>query len=65
MYASQVVNAVLLPVHVVALLLLAGDHLVMGSHAWGKYALTLGWLFLGLIIVSIFALAADWLMALG
>jgi Mn2+/Fe2+ NRAMP family transporter len=65
MYASQVVNAVLLPVHVVALLLLAGDTLVMGSHAWGKSALTVGWLFLGLIITSIFALAADWLLALG
>ena len=60
MYASQVVNAVLLPLHVIALLLLAGNRQIMGQHIGGPRALACGWFFLVLIIVSILALVASW-----
>lgn len=60
MYASQVVNAVLLPLHVIALLLLAGNRQIMGQHMAGPKALACGWFFLVLIIVSILALVASW-----
>ena len=60
MYASQVVNAVLLPLHVIALLLLAGNRQIMGQHIAGPKALACGWFFLVLIIVSILALVASW-----
>ena len=60
MYASQVVNAVLLPLHVIALLLLAGNRQIMGQHIAGPRALACGWFFLVLIIVSILALVASW-----
>ena len=60
MYASQVVNAVLLPLHVIALLLLAGNRQIMGQHIAGPKALACGWFFFVLIIVSILALVASW-----
>ena len=60
MYASQVVNAVLLPLHVIALLLLAGNRQIMGQHIGGPRALACGWFFLVLIIISILALVASW-----
>jgi len=60
MYASQVVNAVLLPLHVVALLLLAGNRQVMGAHLAGRWTLAAGWFFLALIVACVLALTVSW-----
>jgi Mn2+/Fe2+ NRAMP family transporter len=42
-YASQVVNAVVLPLHLVALLLLAGDGQLMGELRASRAEAVLGW----------------------
>ena len=60
MYASQVVNAVVLPLHIVALLLLAGNRKVMGSHRAANWTLAAGWSFLALVVACVLALAASW-----
>jgi len=59
-YASQVVNAVLLPLHVVALQLLASDPVVVGAARPGKLSLAWGWVGIVLIIVCVGALAVSW-----
>lgn len=56
-YLSQVVNAVLLPLHVVALLLLARDPAVIGAARPGPWAFTAGWVSLALILACVGALA--------
>ena len=60
-YASQVVNAVLLPLHVVALQLLASDPAVVGSAKPGRLSLGLGWLGVVLIVACVAALAVSWM----
>lgn len=65
MYASQVVNAVVLPVHVVALLLLAGDPAVMGQSVCGKGILRTGWVCLALVCVCVGALGVSWVVGGG
>jgi Mn2+/Fe2+ NRAMP family transporter len=60
-YSSQVVNAVMLPLHVVALLLLSRDASVMGSARSGTPALIAGWASIALIVGCIAALAWSWL----
>ena len=60
-YASQVVNAVLLPLHVVALLLLASDRGVIGEARPGRLSLGAGWVGVGLIITCVGALALSWI----
>jgi Mn2+/Fe2+ NRAMP family transporter len=60
MYASQVVNAVLLPLHVIALQMLASDPKIMGESKSGKLMLSLGWLAVVLIVACIGALAVSW-----
>lgn len=57
MYASQVVNAVLLPAHVVALQLLAADPAVMGSARDGWRQAVIGWAGVALIVACVGALA--------
>jgi Mn2+/Fe2+ NRAMP family transporter len=59
-YASQVVNAVLLPLHVIALQLLASDTAVVGSARPGRLSLAAGWVGVGLILACVGALAATW-----
>ena len=61
MFSSQVVNAVLLPLHVVALLLLARDERTMGSARTGTVATVTGWCCLGLIVACVAAMTVQWL----
>lgn len=60
-YASQVVNAVLLPLHVVALQLLAHDRTVTGDARPGRILLMSGWVGVLLIMACVVALAVSWL----
>jgi Mn2+/Fe2+ NRAMP family transporter len=56
-YSSQVVNAVILPFHVIALLLLARNADVMGASAIGKRTQLAGWASVTLIVACVAALA--------
>lgn len=60
-YASQVVNAVLLPLHVVALQMLASDSAVVGGAIPHRLSLAAGWIGVVLIISCIGALAVSWI----
>jgi Mn2+/Fe2+ NRAMP family transporter len=59
MYLSQVINAVLLPLHVIALVILARDAKVMGTLRIGSRARLLGWGSVLLIGACVAALAAS------
>ncbi|MFZ6750572.1 NRAMP family divalent metal transporter [Undibacterium sp. Ren11W] len=61
-YTSQVVNAVLLPLHVIALQLLARDVRIMGEARTGMPSLVAGWISIALIVACIAALIASWIM---
>ena len=56
-YTSQVVNAVLLPLHVIALQRLAGDASIMGDAQMGRWSRAAGWVSIVLIIACVMALA--------
>jgi Mn2+/Fe2+ NRAMP family transporter len=60
-YTSQVVNAVMLPLHVVALYLLASDAKVMGDARLGVKARIASWISIVLIVACIAALAVSWI----
>lgn len=62
-YASQVVNAVVLPLHVGALQFLANDPQVVGAARLGSVPLLLGWVGVALIIACVGAMAVSWLAA--
>ena len=49
-YTSQVVNAVVLPLHVIALQLLADDASIMGTARSGRWSRVAGWASIGLIL---------------
>lgn len=59
-YTSQVVNAVMLPLHVIALQLLARDRSIMGDAASGNKTQIAGWISIALIIMCISALIVSW-----
>ena len=59
MYLTQVVNAVLLPLHVVALVVLARDAQVMGELREGSVARVLGWTSVVLIVACVAALGVS------
>jgi Mn2+/Fe2+ NRAMP family transporter len=59
-YTSQVVNAVVLPLHVIALHLLASDASVMGGGRSGPWSRGAGWLSIGLVVACVGALAWSW-----
>lgn len=61
MYASQVVNAILLPLHAIALQMLASDPSIMGESKPGKLMLAAGWFGVVLIVACIGALAVSWI----
>jgi Mn2+/Fe2+ NRAMP family transporter len=60
-YSSQVVNAVLLPLHVIALQLLASDAGLMGDARSTPWARAGGWISITLIVACIGALGWSWL----
>jgi Mn2+/Fe2+ NRAMP family transporter len=62
-YTSQVVNAVMLPLHVVALYLLASNEVIMGEARIGQKARIASWVSIVLIIACIIALAVSWVRA--
>lgn len=62
-YSSQVVNAVMLPLHVIALQLLACNPEVMGEARSGNVSVIAGWVSIVLILACIAALAWSWIGA--
>ncbi len=60
-YTSQVVNAVLLPLHVIALQLLAGNGAIMGESRSGVWSRAGGWVSIALICACIGALGWSWI----
>jgi Mn2+/Fe2+ NRAMP family transporter len=64
-YLSQVVNAVVLPLHVIALLWLARDPVVMRDARPGRWVLSAGWVSLALILACVGALAWSWLSSIA
>ncbi len=59
-YSSQVVNAVLLPLHVIALQLLSSDATLMGDARSPGWVRVGGWISIALIIACIGALGWSW-----
>ena len=64
-YTSQVVNAVMLPLHVIALQLLARDPAVMGNARSTPASEVAGWVSVALITACVGALAWSWLGSLS
>jgi Mn2+/Fe2+ NRAMP family transporter len=60
-YSSQVVNAVLLPLHVIALQLLARDVKLMGSAHTNLSGQLAAWVSIALIVACIGALIWSWI----
>ena len=63
-YTSQVVNAVVLPLHVIALQLLANDASIMGAARPARWSRVAGWASIGLILACVAALAWSWVSGL-
>ena len=60
-YSSQVVNAVVLPAHLVALLLLAGNAEIMGEARSSPVSRTLGWMSLALVLACLGGMVWSWI----
>lgn len=60
-YTSQVVNAVMLPLHIIALHLLARDPAIMGDAKSSKSSIVLSLVSIALVISCICALISSWL----
>lgn len=60
-YTSQVVNAVLLPLHVIALQLLASDASITATVRPGRASRAAGWVSIALILACVGALAWSWI----
>jgi Mn2+/Fe2+ NRAMP family transporter len=58
-YSSQVVNAVLLPLHVIALRVLASDATIIGEARTPAWARVGGWVSIALILACIGALGRS------
>jgi Mn2+/Fe2+ NRAMP family transporter len=59
-YASQVVNAVILPLHVIALQVLSRDARVMGEARSGHVWQGIGWLGVMIVVACVAALGVSW-----
>ena len=62
-YTSQVVNAVMLPLHVIDLVLLASDPTIMGDANSGRLSIFAAWLSIALIMVCVGALIVSWIVS--
>jgi Mn2+/Fe2+ NRAMP family transporter len=62
-YTSQVVNAVMLPLHVVALQLLSRDPAIMGEARSSRLSQAAAWVSIALILACVAALAWSWIGA--
>jgi Mn2+/Fe2+ NRAMP family transporter len=60
-YSSQVVNAVVLPLHIVGLLLLAGNAEIMGEARSSPVSRTLGWISFALVLACLGGMAWSWI----
>lgn len=60
-YGTQVVNAVVLPLHIVALLLLAGNADIMGDARSSSSARFLGWISFALVLACLGGMAWSWI----
>jgi len=60
-YSSQVVNAVMLPLHVIALQLLVRDEKIMGDSRSGTVAVVAAWISIVLIVACVGALGWSWI----
>ena len=60
-YTSQVVNALLLPVHAIALQLLAADPAIMGTARTSHSSRIAGWISIALILACVSALGWSWI----
>jgi Mn2+/Fe2+ NRAMP family transporter len=63
-YTSQVVNAVVLPLHVIAIQLLAADASIMGKARSTPASRVAGWGSIVLILACVLALGWSWLSGL-
>lgn len=63
-YGSQVVNAVVLPLHVLALQLLASDPTVVGAMRASRPSSIAAWFGIGLIVTCVAALGWSWVGSL-
>jgi Mn2+/Fe2+ NRAMP family transporter len=59
-YTSQVVNAVLLPLYLIALQLLAGDASIMTTARTGPWTRAAGWTSIALVLACVAALGRSW-----
>lgn len=60
-YSSQVLNAAVLPLHIVALLLLAGNAEIMGAARSSSGERFLGWISFGLVLACLAGMAWSWM----
>ncbi len=60
-YSSQVLNAVILPFHIIALMILAGSAEIMGAARSSLLVRVLGWTSFGLVLCCLGALAWSWI----
>jgi Mn2+/Fe2+ NRAMP family transporter len=60
-YSSQVVNAVVLPLHIVGLLLLAGNAEIMGEARSSPVSRRLGWISFALVLACLGGMAWSWI----
>jgi Mn2+/Fe2+ NRAMP family transporter len=59
-YSSQVLNAIVLPLHLIALMLLAADRSIMGASCSTRTEKALGWGSVVLVLLCVAALAWSW-----
>lgn len=64
-YTSQVVNAVILPLHVIALQLLSNDARITGTARPGRWPRFAGWISIALVLACVGALGWSWISGRG
>lgn len=64
-YSSQVVNAVILPAHVIALQLLSSDATITATARPGRWSRLAGWISIALVLACVGALGWSWISGRG